>query len=135
MNEVEIVHERSIKSRQDFIVVYLEDAGNLFGNISNKTKDLLALIWRDCQFSKAKGLYPGNTIELRKVNKLIWCEELKLEIGSVNNMLSQLVKNKILIEIASPIYMLDPKRFFKGSSEHRINAINVVYKYTIEEGI
>jgi hypothetical protein len=135
MNDTTLVHHRKIKTKEEFMIVYLKDAKGLFGNLSNTAIHLLALIWRDCEFSKAKNLYPGNTISLRKPIKETWALELKTTLGSVNNMLTQLIKDKVLIQQESPIYTLDPKRFFKGTAEHRRHALSVMYHYEIEDGI
>lgn len=130
-----LVHKRKVKSKEEFMIVYLQDAKGLFGNLSQTAMHLLALIWRDCEFSKAKGLYPGNTISLQKPVKEVWATELNVSLGSINNMLTQMIKDKILIQQASPIYTLDPKRFFKGTAEHRRHALQVIYNYEIEDGI
>ena len=131
----QVTIERNLNTKEEFIMVYLSDCRSLFGSISNTSIRLLALIWRDCEFSKAKNLTTGNTIVLRKPVKQVWCDELKVSMGSVNNMITQMIKEGILIEQASPIYTLDPKRFFKGSEENRLKSIDVVYSYLIEEGI
>lgn len=132
----EIIYERDVKNKEAFIQVYLQDAAGLFGNLSTTAVKLLALIWRDCEFSKAKEINPqANMISLRKPIKEVWCQELGISMGSVNNILTSMIKEGILIERDSPIYMLDPKRFFKGNAENRVHALRVIYDYRIEEGI
>jgi len=131
---------RKVKTPEEFIYVYLQDIRSCLGDLPGNAVKLLQLMWIDSEFperSKAadKTKVVGNIVRTTKPFKEVWCSELKIGMSAMNNLITALIKEGLIIEYASPIYQLDPKRFFKGTADQRAKAIQVIYKYEIEEGI
>ena len=126
---------RRVVGPEEFIVVYLRDIQGMLGNISGNGIKLIQLMWLDSEFPdrsplRSEGL-AGNIVKTTKDYKELWAKDLKISISALNNLITVLIKNKILIEYASPVYFLDPNKFFKGSVVQREKALRVIYKYEI----
>lgn len=137
-----IQFENKVSTPEDFIVVYLNNIRGMLGNISGNALKLLQLMWIDSEFPERSNRVQtdrpklvANAVRTTGEFKEAWAQELKLSIGAVNNLVTILIKQGILIEYQSPVYYLDPKRFFKGSAEQRRTAVEVIFKYEIKEGI
>lgn len=132
-------HTFTVDTPEEFIVVYLKNIRGTLGQISGNAVKLLQLMWVDSEFSGKNKItldgVAGNMICTTKEYKEVWGKELGLSIGAISNLITMLIKAGLLIEYHSPVYFLDPKRFFKGSSESRRKAVEVIYKFEIKEGI
>lgn len=128
------VHEMKINrkvTRENFIMVYLEDLSG-FLNIDNGTQiRLLSLIWKEVNYNNPE-VNEGNTIAILKDVKERWCSELNCAMRTVENSLAALVKKELLIQVCKGKYKLNPKYFFKGSSADRQKVLNLQATYEFE---
>lgn len=118
-------------TKDNFIMVYLNDVSG-FLKIDNATQiALLALIWKEVNYNNPQ-TNDGNTIVILKDTKERWCEELKVALRTIENSLAALVKKGLLLKSCKGKYKLNPNYYFKGSSTDREKVLNLTATYTFE---
>ncbi len=89
-----------------YVKLYIDDISHL-NNLSKSTNSVL--------YELLKYMNYENRIIIVKSIKIRIAEKLEIELQSVNNNISQLVKKHIIIREATSEYMFNPNLFGKGS--------------------
>jgi len=116
---------RKTKS-DDFMQVYLNDMSGLM-RIRNKSElRILVKLWEIAKFDT-------NQVILVKAVKSEIAKSLKLAYKTVDNTISKLHKDGILLRKDTSMYFLNPKYFFKGYQENRPRVLKMILEYQIDQ--
>lgn len=120
---------KKVKNPEQFIQVYLEDMKGML-EIDNGTHlKVLFLMWRDCQYN-SPSKNEGNVVTVLKEDKEKWMNEIGCSLKTVNNAITALKAQGLLIYKSRARYILNPKFFFKGPIKDRQQ---VIINYEVEE--
>lgn len=102
---------RNSKTNDEFAFMYgthLEGFGDLNG------VEIKVFIWcgNHCKFGE-------NTIVLNKAIRKRICSDMKIQMNSVSNAVSGLVKKKFLLRIGNSYYLVNPEVMWKGFAKNR----------------
>lgn len=126
----EITHEDKLIQRrvsaEKFIMVYLNDMGNIFQLTSDAQYKVLIALWKRTEFGTNK------VIVVKSVKNDI-VKETGVKFRTIANALTSLTKKGLLIRKDRSVYYLNPKYFFKGSDIQRRQQIRVLIEYNIED--
>lgn len=116
--------------QEEFIQLYLTMHSGylkLKGDVEHK---IMYFMWRD---AVQRTNDPVNRVIINKAVKEEWVELTGFKIQSINNAINSLVKKELLISEKRTMYILNPRYFFKGALADRIKAIDIVFKYKVED--
>lgn len=117
------------KNPEQFIQVYLEDMKGMLGVDNGTHLKVLFLMWRDSQYNSPSA-NEGNVVTILKDDKERWSKEIGCSIKTINNAITALKTQSLLIGKARARYILNPKFFFKGPIKDRQQ---VIINYEVEE--
>lgn len=120
---------KKTKNPEQFIQVYLEDMKGMLGIDNGTHLKVLFLMWRDCQYNSPSA-NEGNVVTILKDDKERWSKEIGCSIKTINNAITALKTQGLLIGKARARYVLNPKFFFKGPIKERQQ---VIINYEVEE--
>lgn len=112
-------------SRDNFIQTYIEGIKSMLELTSKTDIRVLIALWGRAEWS---------------TNRLVLIKSVKEEIASelgyknykvIDNSIQSLLKKKILIKKGRSSYYLDPNLFFRGTTQDRIKAVEIVYKLNV----
>jgi len=112
--------------RDKFIQVYLEDIRVFMDLPDASSIKVLVNLWKYCTCDT-------NEIIIVKALKERIADNVGIKLQSVSNIISKLVKKKILIRRNTSIYILNPLYFFKGRDFTRQNLIRLIVEYELTD--
>lgn len=128
---------RMVKA-DEFMQVYLEDLSAIMSLTKPSEITVLVVLWKDSTYFDAKAGYPGNKVVVNKqlIHTVIEESTRKgspLTEGTIRNVLSALVKKRVLIkdDVYRGIYYLNPEFFFKGKLADRKATVSFTRTYKI----
>ena len=131
--EVKTIENVIIKKikQEDFVQIYLEDLSGLLSIATITELKLLAILWKKSEWNEENSGM-GNKIIIVKSIKEEFANELNVNLQTINNTLSSLLKKKLILSNSRSVYYLNPKYFFKGFSKDRIKAVKTILQYDFE---
>lgn len=114
-----------------FIQIYIDDMKGLLKLDSGIQSNVLALIWQACEYSTDEERW--NKIAILKDTKEKWAKAINCSVKTIDNTLTALVKKGLIASACRGVYVLNPKYFFKGTSEAREVLIRTNQTYHFEE--
>jgi hypothetical protein len=118
----------------DFIQVYLSDMEGLMGLSTKGEMQVMVYLWKMSNYVDGMD-YPGNYIIINTVVLDLLSKYVKLNVGSIKNVIATLVKKKLLLKGQKrTLYFLNSKYFFKGSLKDRVKSYNISIDYQIDTG-
>lgn len=112
-------------SRQNFVIMYLDDLSKLNQLSPASTKLLQAL----CIYLE----YDTNEFYLNPARKQELVKYTGLKLETINQGITKLFKKNLLIRINTGTYQMNPKLFFKGSEMTRAKYLELTIRYEICE--
>jgi hypothetical protein len=134
--EVQIIENtivRKVKA-SEFVQVYLEDLSGILSISTGSEIKLLAVLWKASEWNEENSSL-GNRIVIVKALKEQWAKQLEVNIQTLNNILTSLIKKNLLINQDRSIYYLNPKYFFKGFSKDRDKVVKTIISYEISKEV
>ena len=119
---------KKTKNTEQFIQVYLEDMKGMMGIDNGTHLKVLFLMWRDSQYNSPSA-NEGNIVTILKDDKEKWASEIGCSVKTINNAITALKTQGLLIGKARARYVLNPKFFFKGPIKERQQ---VIINYEVE---
>jgi len=95
-------------------------------NLSRSQHSVLIALWNRAEKDT-------NRVVLVKHIKEEIAAEAELAPGSVKNALGALTRRKLIINIASGLYVLNPQYFFNGSEVARSKCIQFIFEFNFVE--
>lgn len=113
-----------------FIQVYIDDLKGLLKVENGIQSNVLALIWQACTYSTEQEQW--NKIAILKDTKEKWAQQLNCSIKTIDNTLTALVKKELIASVCRGVYVLNPKYFFKGTSQANAVVLRTEQSYFID---
>lgn len=120
---------KTVKNPEQFIQVYLEDMRGMLKVDNGTHLKVLFLMWRDSQYNMPI-TNEGNVVTALKEDKERWMNEIGCGLKTINNAITALKNQGLLIYKSRARYVLNPTFFFKGPIKERQQ---VIINYQIEE--
>lgn len=118
-------------SQDKFIQVYLEDLSGLLKLENVIQMQVLALIWKYCSYTNEMDQW--NKIIILKDTKELWAQQLGCSIRNIERALMGLCNKDLITLTARATYILNPKYFFKGTSNMRKVTMSLYKEYFVTE--
>ena len=128
--QVEITTFSTVKA-EEFVQVYLNKNATLFGlSTFDEIAVMEKIILLSNYYDGTKDEY-GNKVYLVKNELLKIATSLGVSLSCVRNIITSLVKKKIIFRDATNIYYLNPMYFFRGKISDRTKCVKLIQEYKI----
>lgn len=128
--QVELTTFSTVKA-EEFVQVYLNRNATLFGlSTFGEVAVMEKIILLSNYYDGTKDCY-GNKVYLVKDEIKKIAISLNMSIGSVRNVITSLVKKKVIFRDATNVYYLNPIYFFRGKISDRTKCVKLIQEYKI----